>query len=124
MNGLIKMKTGKFYYSILGMVTGIANGLFGSGGGIVAVPMLQKAGIPVKKSHATSLSLTLPLSAVSVFFYAYGNYFNWRDSLPLIPAGLAGAVLGGVYLKKIPNTLLKRVFGIILIIAGGRMLLS
>lgn len=117
------MKKGKIYFSVLGAVTGLCNGLFGSGGGIVAVPMLQKGDVPTKKSHATSLALTLPLSAVSAFFYAFGNDFRWSDALPLIPFGLAGALLGSVLMKKIPNTLLKRVFGVLLIISGGRMLL-
>lgn len=30
--------------ALLGLVTGIANGFFGSGGGIVAVPMLKRQG--------------------------------------------------------------------------------
>ncbi len=117
------MKKEKLYFYLLGAVTGICNGLFGSGGGIVAVPMLQKGGVPVKNSHATSLALTLPLSAVSAFFYACGNSFQWSDALPLIPFGLAGALAGSLLMKKIPNTLLKKVFGILLIISGGRMLL-
>ena len=58
------MKTkekGKLYFSALGAATGIANGLFGSGGGIIAVPMLQKSGMKAKEAHAASLALTLPL---------------------------------------------------------------
>lgn len=112
----------KLYFYILGAVTGICNGLFGAGGGIAAVPMLQKGGVPVKNSHATSLALTLPLSAVSAFFYASESRFRWGDALPLIPFGLAGAVLGGALMKKIPNALLKRAFGVILIVSGGRIL--
>ncbi len=72
----------------------------------------------------TSLALTLPLSVVSAFFYAYKSSFRWGDALPLIPFGLAGAVIGGLLMKKIPNTLLKRIFGVILIISGGRLLLQ
>ena len=60
MNKFIE-KHKKLYFYILGAVTGICNGLFGSGGGIAAVPMLQKGGVDVKKSHATSLALTLSL---------------------------------------------------------------
>ncbi len=118
------MKKGKIYFYIVGAVTGLCNGLFGSGGGIAAVPMLQKGGVDVKNSHATSLALTLPLSVISAFFYAYDKSFRWGDALPLIPFGLAGAVLGGVLMKKIPTTALKKVFGIILIISGGRLLLA
>ncbi len=118
------MKKGKFYFGLVGAVTGLCNGLFGSGGGIAAVPMLQKGGMDVKSSHATSLALTLPLSAVSAFFYGYGESFRWGDALPLIPFGLAGAVIGGLLMKKIPTAALKRIFGVILIISGGRLLLK
>lgn len=99
------------------------NGLFGSGGGVIAVPMLQKAGVDPRKSHATSIAITLPLSIVSMFFYASKGSIDWKTALPLIPAGLIGALLGGFLLKKIPNTLLRRIFGILLIISGIRMLL-
>lgn len=114
----------KLYICLTGAVTGLCNGLFGSGGGIAAVPMLQKGGVNVKNAHATSLALTLPLSVVSACFYAYDKSFRWGDALPLIPFGLAGAVIGGLLMKKIPNTLLKRIFGAILIISGGRLLLK
>ncbi|MBP1560888.1 MAG: sulfite exporter TauE/SafE family protein [Oscillospiraceae bacterium] len=117
------MKKGKLYFYMLGAVTGFCNGLFGSGGGIAAVPMLQKGGVAVKSSHATSLALTLPLSVVSAFFYATESSFRWGDALPLIPFGLAGAVIGSLLIKKIPTLALKRIFGVILIISGGRMLL-
>ena len=112
----------KIYFYILGAVTGAINGIFGSGGGVIAVPMLNKAGIETKHSHATSIALTLPLSVVSAIFYAAENTFNINDALPLIPFGLAGVVLGSILLKKLSNVWLKRIFGIFLIISGGRML--
>lgn len=66
----------KLYFCILGIITGITNGLFGSGGGIIAVPMLKKSGMSTKESHATSLALTLPLSITSCFFlYAKLQFF-------------------------------------------------
>lgn len=114
----------KIYYCVLGAITGACNGLFGSGGGIAAVPLLKKGGMPVKKAHASSLALTLPLSVVSAVFYSYKQNFNWGDALPLVPLGLAGAALGGYLMKKLPTNLLRRAFGVILIISGGRILLS
>ena len=114
----------KIHFSVLGIITGFANGLFGSGGGIIAVPMLQRDGMPAKKAHATSISLTLPLSVVSLFLYAQKNTFKWGDTWLFVPAGLAGAAVGSFFLKKIPNALLRKIFGIFLIIAGVRMLLA
>jgi uncharacterized membrane protein YfcA len=119
-----KKKKGKLYYALCGAVIGAVNGLFGSGGGVAAVPALGHAGLTVKESHASSLAVTLPLSAVSMVVYSLGQDFNWSDALPLIPFGLAGALIGGLVLKKISNVWLKRIFGGLLILAGGRMLLT
>ena len=52
--------------ALLGLVTGIANGFFGSGGGILAVTLLQKQGLPSRQAHATSIAIILPLSLVSL----------------------------------------------------------
>ena len=68
----------KFYFYILGAVTGIINGIFGSGGGIIAVPMLDKAGFEPKSSHASSIAITLPLSIVSAIFYAAETLLTLR----------------------------------------------
>ncbi|MBQ8781715.1 MAG: sulfite exporter TauE/SafE family protein [Oscillospiraceae bacterium] len=114
----------KLYFYILGAVTGAVNGIFGSGGGTVAVPMLDKAGFEPKSSHASSIAITLPLSIVSAVFYAAENAFDFKDALPLIPFGLGGAVLGSIFLKKVSNTWLKILFGAFLIFSGGRMLLT
>lgn len=115
---------GKIYFCILGIITGIANGLFGSGGGIIAVPMLKKSGMKTKESHATSLALTLPLSIVSCFFYVKNSSGILSNSLRLIPLGLVGAVLGSFIMKKISPKRLKKAFGLILIISGIRLFLK
>lgn len=112
---------GKFYFYILGIITGLANGLFGSGGGIIAVPMLKKSGLKTKEAHATSIAITLPLSIVSSIFYFNVIKDIFSDTLIIIIIGLAGSLLGGFFMKKIPSKYLKKAFGIILIISGIRL---
>lgn len=114
----------KIYFYILGIITGLANGLFGSGGGIIAVPMLKKSGMSTKESHATSIALTLPLSIVSCFFYVRNSDSILSDSLRLIPLGLVGAVAGSFIMKKISPKYLKKIFGLILIISGIRLFIK
>lgn len=109
---------------ILGGAAGLANGFFGSGGGIIAVPMLKKNGFETKKAHAGSLALTLPLSAVSALFYLGNGGFDYMSAVRLIPFGLAGAAVGTFLMKKIPVRLLSGLFGALLIAAGIRNLLS
>ncbi len=112
----------KIKMAALGAVTGLANGFFGSGGGIIAVPLLKRAGLETKKAHACSLAVTLPLSAVSVFFY-HSMGAELTKGLTLIIPGLIGAFAGTRFMKKISPRILSAVFGILLIIAGGRGLL-
>ena len=50
----------KFKYAILGFVSGILNGLFGAGGGVVVVPLLEKFGIQSKKHTPPQLLLFYP----------------------------------------------------------------
>lgn len=114
----------KLYFCILGIVTGITNGLFGSGGGILAVPLLKKSGMSVKESHATSLAVTLPLSVVSCFFYVRSFSFSHTSLICIIAFGLAGAFLGSILMKKLSGAYLKKAFGIILIISGIRLFIK
>ena len=121
-NKLKNLKHSKAYYYIVGGVTGIANGLFGSGGGMLSVPLLENTGLEAKKAHGSSIAITLPLSVVSTFVYSLKGHINYSLALKFIPLGLLGAIAGSWLLKKISNKILKKIFGIILIISGIRML--
>ena len=110
--------------ALLGAAAGFINGLFGSGGGTISVPLLEKSGLETKKSHATSLALTLPFSIISVIFYSLDNSFDLKEALILIPFGIAGAAIGTILLKRLSNKWIKAIFGIFLIIAGGRMIFA
>lgn len=109
--------------AITGAVSGILNGFFGSGGGIAAVPLLEKYGEDIKKAHAESLAIMLPLSAASaaVYFINGGNFMG--DRLWIIPAGLAGAAVGGLCMKKISSNFLEKLFAVLLTAAGIRILI-
>ncbi len=102
----------------MGTLTGFLNGFFGSGGGLIAVPLLKKAGTEQKKAHATSIALTLPLSIISTIVYCSKGNIDFSLAMKYIPAGFVGAIIGGILLKKISNKTLKKIFGFMLIISG------
>ncbi len=59
---------------IIGIATGMANGLFGSGGGTIVVPaMVYLLDADDHTAHATAISVILPLTLVSAFFYIKGR---------------------------------------------------
>lgn len=121
-NKLKNLKNSKAYYYIIGGVTGIANGLFGSGGGMLSVPLLESKGLEAKKAHASSIAITLPLSLISMIIYSVKGHIDYSLALKFVPLGILGAIIGSKLLKKISNKLLKKIFGVILIISGIRML--
>ena len=107
-----------------GFAIGIINGLLGAGGGMIAVPLLRKTGLKQKSAHANAVAIILPISFLSVILYLYKDYVNLSDSLPFIPTGILGALIGTYFLKKISPFWLKRIFGFFMIYAGIRLLLK
>lgn len=109
---------------LAGAATGLANGLFGAGGGLLAVFLLNRCGIDKKSSHATALALTLPLSLISaIILLCFGTSLPLGALCITILCGLPGAWLGTVLLKKISPTLLSRIFGIVMVVSAVRMFL-
>ena len=108
-------------FGLVGLAAGILNGMFGAGGGMIVVPMLEKAGINPKNSHATSIVIIAGLSFLSFFGYYFGGHIDFQNTLGYIPAGAVGVIFGSHLLKKIKTDLLRRIFGIIIIISSIRL---
>lgn len=106
-----------------GLAAGLVNGLLGSGGGMIAVPALERSGVSANRAHATSVAVMLPLSAVSTLFYMRSGEVSLSDALPYIPGGIAGALLGVFLLRRVKPGLLRRIFGAVAVYSGLRLLL-
>ena len=77
-----------------GGVTGLLNGLFGSGGGMVAVPLLEHGGLEPARAHATSIAVILPLTALSAGSYLFSGSVDFSGALPYLLGGLPGCWVG------------------------------
>ncbi len=111
-------------YAPIGFAAGILNGLFGAGGGIIVVPLLEHTGIEAKKAHATSIAIILALSIVSSVFYYIQGKLVFGEIIWYLPTGLLGAILGAFLLKKISNHLLRRIFGGMMVLSAVRLLIK
>lgn len=115
-------RTGK--YLITGMCAGVANGLFGSGGGLFLVPMLTKwTDMEQKRAFATSVAIIFPLSVISLLVFLWRGALPFTTALPYLIGGTVGGLLSGVFFKNISVTLLRRLFGILLVYGGIRAVL-
>ena len=107
-----------------GLPIGFVNGFFGSGGGVIAVLVLKKfLKVEAKKAHATALSIILPLSCASLFIYKNKAQVDFKIIILCAIGGCIGGILGAKALNKIPKKWLKIIFGAVMIISGGRMIL-
>ena len=116
-------RTGKHAHLLYGSLCGFLNGLFGSGGGTVAVPAFEKNGTEPKKAHASSVALIFVLSLVTAVIYLMNGKLDFGTAWEYIPYGLIGAILGSFLLGKIPDRLIRIIFGLLMIASGVRMIL-
>ena len=117
-------KKRKLFLILTGTLCGFLNGFFGAGGGTVAVPMLRRAGLNEKESHATSVAVILAVTAVSAAFYLIKGYVRVPDALGYVYTGVFGAALGAYIFKRMSAVWLKRIFGALIIVASVRMFLK
>lgn len=108
--------------SLVGAATGFLNGFFGAGGGMVAVPMLQKSGLSTQEAHATSIAIILPLTVVSAILYFCSGSLAPGEALIYLPGGVAGALVGAYLLKKLDPLWIRRIFGVLILFSALRML--
>lgn len=110
--------------ALIGVVTGLANGLFGSGGGTVVVPCMEKyLGINAHKSHATAIAVILPLSVLSAIIYIFKANVPWLETSVVSAGGIAGGFVGAKLLNKISGRWLHIIFGAAMLAAAVRMFL-
>ena len=107
-----------------GGISGFFNGLFGSGGGVIAVMFLRSILSDEKKAHASATLMILIMSTVSFVLYAIYGHVDWQTGLKLVPGGIIGALIGTFALKNIKNTKLKKLFAVVLVVSGAVMLFS
>ncbi len=115
---------GKWTARIAGGAAGLANGLFGGGGGMVFVPILSRWGpLEQRKLYATCVGVIFPVCLVSAGVYLWRGGVSLSAALPYLAGGLIGGALGGKLYGKVPTKYLKWLFAGFLFYAGGKYLL-
>ncbi len=110
---------------VIGLIAGVASGMFGIGGGTVMVPSLAVfLGLDIVTAVATSLFVMIPSAVI-------GSYQHWVQgdlrpelALPLIIGLIIGAQLGPRFGARIPKRRLRQLFGIVLVYAIVNMILK
>ncbi len=108
-----------------GIPIGFINGFFASGGGIVAVLILQKFfALDEKKAHATSIMIILPLTIAGVAVYTVKGFSDMPVILKAASGAALGALLGAKLLSRLSGRFIRIGFGVVMIAASLRMLIG
>ncbi len=109
---------------IAGGAAGLANGLFGGGGGMVFLPILSRFGaLSSRKLYATCVGVIFPVCLVSAAVYWLRGQLPLAEALPYLAGGALGGILGGRLYGRVSTTFLKWLFAAFLFYAGVKYLL-
>jgi uncharacterized membrane protein YfcA len=112
------------FLCIVGILAGFIAGSMGVGGGIIIVPALVLIfGISQHEAQGTSLAVLLPpISILAVINYHKNGYINYKLAAILAVTFFLGSYLGGLFAVHLPAKTLTKLFGVLMLIAGFKMI--
>ncbi|MEM6452340.1 MAG: sulfite exporter TauE/SafE family protein [Cyanobacteria bacterium P01_D01_bin.105] len=121
--------------SAIGSLIGLKSGILGIGGGALSVPFLLYCGLPMTHASGTSAAFTLPIAITGTL--AFGlfaptdaqihwstGYIYWPAIALVAPFTVLGAPLGTLLSHRVPAKSLKRLFALLLLGVGSKMILG
>ena len=75
-------------------------------------------------AQATSLAAIIPVAAVGAWRQTSDENVYWRGALIMGIGAAVGVLFGAEVATRLPDELLSQVFGAILILSGGEMIVS
>ncbi len=111
---------------LIGLATGIMAGMLGIGGAVIMIPSLVfLMGFSQQMAQGTSLAVMLPpIGIFAAYNYYKAGQANIKFALILAAAFIIGSYFGSKLALTIPQPLLKKIFGLLLILVAAKMLLS
>ncbi|MGH7671287.1 MAG: TSUP family transporter [Gemmatimonadales bacterium] len=115
-----------FLVALLGLVAGVVSGLFGVGGAIVIIPgLVLLAHLPQHTAHGTSLAaLLLPVGVLGALEYYKRGQVNVAFAAVVAVGLLIGAYFGARLAGAMSEAMLRKAFGIFLLVVSVKLLAS
>ncbi|MFB6348092.1 sulfite exporter TauE/SafE family protein [Moraxella sp. ZJ142] len=127
-----------YQQGMAGVIIGLLSAIFGIGGGSLTVPYLSQHGVPMRQAVGTSAACGLPIAIAGALGFIW---FGRTDSVVADSAELLGFVhigafftisilsfimakVGAKLAHALPAQMLKRAFGVLLMIVGVQLIVS
>ncbi len=113
-------------FIVLGLLAGYFSGLVGIGGGVIIVPALVLLfGFSQHTAQGTTLALLVPpIGLLAVWAYFRQGNVDVRAALFIALGFVIGGYLGGKLAAGMQEGTLRRIFALLLLLLGMRMLFS
>ncbi len=107
-------------------MAGLVSGALGVGGGIIIVPsLIFFLGFSQHMAQGTSLAiLLLPTGLFAVLQYYKNGYVDIKVALILMILFVIGAYLGSLLSVNIPDKMLRKIFGIFMLLVSIKMIIG
>lgn len=113
----------QFGCAVAGFAAGAVTGLFGAGGGMVLVPLLQLlTDLEEEEVFPSSVCVILPICVVTLISMQLQSGLPWAEAIPYLIGSSVGGIIAGLWGRKIPVLWLHRILGILILWGGFRYL--
>jgi uncharacterized protein len=111
---------------VIGIITGFMAGMLGIGGAIIMIPALVFfLGLTQQMAQGTSLAVMLPpIGIIAAYNYYKAGQVNLTFAMILAATFLIGSYFGSKLAINIPQPVLKKIFGVLLLLVAAKMLFS
>lgn len=111
-------------YLLVGLAAGMFSGLIGIGGATIMIPALVLLfGLSQHMAQGTTLAMMVPpIGILAAWTYYKAGFVDFKIAAFLCLGFFIGGLLGAKFAIDIPGHILKKMFGIFLLIISLRMI--
>lgn len=103
---------------LIGLISGIISGM-GIGGGSILIPALVIFANPDQHiAQSVNLIFFIPTAVVALIIHIKNKRIDFSVAIPIVIFGLLGAYIGSRLAIRLPGSILKKYFGVFLLILG------
>jgi len=113
-------------YLLVGLLGGVTSGMLGIGGGVIMVPALAFLfGLSQHQAQGTTLALMVPpIGLLAAWTYYKAGFVDLKIAAFVCLGFFLGGLLGAKCVVGMPEPLLRKIFGVALLIIAVKMILT
>lgn len=107
----------KIIYILVGTIVGTLSSM-GLGGGSLMIPILYIFNYQQKEAQVINMLVYIPIALLGTMLNSKNELVDYKITRKIIIFGIVGAIVGAYIGRSIEGKLLKKIFGLAMIIFG------